>query len=91
MRKKWDHINDVIEAIDEDSTLMEDGLVPGLKCLTYAPNIGYRTWIFKYKGTLMALWYQGNCHWVFHSAVSVLDLIVAKLTVFLDSKCNKKG
>lgn len=84
--KKWNNVRDVYGAISKDSTLMQDGLVPGLKCLTYAPNIGYRAWIFKYKGTLMALWDEGNSHWAFHTAVSVWDLIVAKVMVFWDEK-----
>lgn len=88
--KKWHNVGDVCRAISEDSTLMDDKLVPGLKCITYAPNIGYRAWIFKYKGTLMALWDEGNSHWGLHSVVSVWDLIVAKVMVFWDDKFSRK-
>lgn len=81
MKRKWNNIRELCELITRDDTL--DICGKDLKYLTYAPNLGYRHWIFSYKRTLVALVEFGDGHFDFHSAVSLLDLIVAKLYVFL--------
>lgn len=75
---KWENIGELCEKIDEDDTL--DQCAKVLRCVAYAPNIGYRAWIFKYKKTLVALWDMGNSHWGFCSAVTRFDLLVAKVS-----------
>lgn len=82
MNRKWRKINELIQHIAEDDTL--DGCYKDLARLTYAPNIGYRCWIFSYKRVLVVLGDLGNGHYDFHSAATLLDLIAAKLSVFKD-------
>lgn len=78
MKKKWNNINELIEKIAADD-MMDNcrGCFTGEA--TYAPNIGYRAWIMKYKGTPVCLWDMGNGHYSFHSAVSWIDILVAKI------------
>lgn len=82
MNKKWKNSHELISLIQEDDTL--DVCAANLKCLSYAPNIGYRSWIFSYKGTLVALYDAGNGHYDFHTTVSLVDLLAAKLTIFVE-------
>lgn len=89
MRKKWNNIRELCMAIDEDDML--DSCAKHLKCLGYAPNIGYRSWIFKYKGTLVALFDSGNGHYDFHTAVTYLDVIEAAVTRFVEKIKYRKG
>lgn len=78
MRKKWKIINELIEKLDEDDMLenVEKHLIGKVM---YAPNIGYRAWIFEYKRVFACLWDQGNGHYGFHSAVSRIDVLIAWL------------
>lgn len=88
MNKKWRIVSELLECIANDDLL--DSCSKNLTCITYAPNVGYRSWIFLYKGILVALWDMGNCHWGFHSTVTLWDLIVAKWNVFKDVLASKK-
>jgi len=82
MTKKWKNIHELTKCISEDDTL---SLCTGkIKRLCYAPNIGYCSWIFKYNGTLVSLFDAGNGHYEFHTAVTYIDLLVAKITVLID-------
>lgn len=85
MQKKWDKINELIGYIAEDDTLDSIPKHIKLKCLCYAPNIGYRSWIFRYEGVLIALFDAGNGHYGFHTAITYIDLLVAKLIEFRDT------
>lgn len=75
---KWKNICELCRKIDEDDTL--EKCVKELRIVSYAPNIGYRAWIFKYKKTLVALLDIGNSHWAFYSAVTRFDLLSAKVS-----------
>lgn len=77
MRKKWENISELILCITKDDML--DSCAKHLKCICYAPNIGYRSWIFKYKGTLVALFDMGNGHYSFYTAVTWIDVLLAKI------------
>ena len=80
MRKdKYRNAIELIKLLREDSTM--DNVTKPIRCLTYAPNLGYRIWIFKYNGTLVALGDLGNGHYAFHSTVSYWDLIKAWFAV----------
>lgn len=80
MTRKWDKIHELCDYLAEDSTLMHtNDCIKHLKCICYAPNIGYRSWIFKYKGILIALFDAGNGHYEFHTAVTYLDVICARI------------
>lgn len=69
MNKKWKNIDELSWRINEDShdddycLSQLEGFGKELRCLCYAPNIGYYTWIFSYKGTLVALFDGGNGWW----------------------------
>lgn len=78
MRKKWKNLNRLYRLIFIDDTLgrCEEG---SIRKVTYAPNIGYNAWIFRYKGTPVCLFDMGNGHYSFHSAVSWIDILVAKI------------
>lgn len=78
MFKKRKIVNELIEKLYEDDTLENvEKLLIGK--VTYAPHIGYRAWIFKYKGVPVCLWDEGNGHYGFHSAVSHIDILVGWL------------
>jgi len=76
-RKKWQILSELVNKIEEDSQL--DNCIGSLECLCYAPNIGYRSWIFKYKGVRVALFDAGNGHYSFHMPVTWLDTLVARV------------
>lgn len=78
-KKKWEIINDLLDEINKDDML--DTCYKDLACIDYAPNIGYRSWIFKYKGVLVALFDEGNGHYAFHMPVNYLDVLVAKMRI----------
>ena len=84
MRKKWKNIRELCMTINECDSFLDDRVAGKLKCLGYAPNIGYRSWIFKYKGTLVALFDEGNGYYQFHTAVTYLDVIEAAITRFIE-------
>ena len=91
MNKKSRNICELMQNLFEDDILESDELWKDLRCLTYAPNIGYTCWIFRYKGTLVCLSnHLGNGHWNFHSAVTLLDLIFAKISMFKDTLACRK-
>lgn len=75
---KWKTVYELIEKLKVrtfEPNLFDDKL----KCICYAPNIGYRSWIFRYKGILVALFDLGNDNYSFQSLVSIMDLIMAEL------------
>ena len=86
--RKWQKIGELSTLVMQDSTL--SNCAKDLKCISYAPNIGYRTWIFRYKGVLVALDDAGNGHYDFYTAVSFADLLVAKLTLFGERITERK-
>lgn len=78
MNEKWKQVYEIKEYLDTDDTLR---ICPyPIKKSTYAPNLGYRTWIFKYKDVYVALFDAGNGHYDYFSRVSFIDFIKAKLT-----------
>ena len=89
LKKKWQLINELFERLDGKSfhEFLEDELtVDEVKPVTYAPHIGYRAWIFDYKGALICLWDDGNGWWRFHSAVSYLDVLIAKWDLYKEER-----
>lgn len=82
MRKKWEVINDLFDKVGNSQFhgFMDDRpFIDDLECVCYAPHIGYRAWIFKYKGVPVCLWDRDNGWWQFHSAVSWIDILLAKI------------
>lgn len=82
MKNKWNNINELIRHIYDDDML--DSISKDLKCLTYAPNIGYCIWIFKYKDILVGLADMSNGHYDFYSAVTYTDLLMAYICSFVE-------
>lgn len=76
--RKWNNIGELCEKIAENSILENFG--KELKRVCYAPHIGYRAWIFKYKGTLVSLWDMGNGHYGFYSAADWRDVFTGWFT-----------
>ena len=76
--KKWKIISELIEKLD-NRTFEPNEFEGNLKCICYAPNIGYRSWIFKYNKVFVALFDAGYDHYNFNTAVSIFDVIVALL------------
>jgi len=76
--RKWAKISELCEKLAH-RTYEPGEFGSDLTCICYAPNIGYRSWIFRYKGVYVALFDAGNDNYDFHTAVSVTDVIVAKL------------
>lgn len=77
MSRKWKNISELCNKIAEDDML--DSCGRDLTCFGPAHNIGYRSWIFTYKGTPVALFDAGNGHYDFHTAVTYFDLLGAIL------------
>lgn len=91
--KKWKLINELFERLNGHSfhEFMEDGSHPDeLRPLCYAPHIGYRAWIFTYKGTLICMWDSGNGWWTFHSAVTLVDVVIAKFEEFKSKRRKER-
>ena len=83
-RKKWIIIAELIDTIADDSTL--DNCVEDLSCITYAPQLGYNSYIFKYKSRLIVLSDLGNGHYGFFMPATRLDIIIAKIATWYDEK-----
>ena len=75
--KKIKLIDELMRHLDEDSTA--SSLTDVLHCVTYAPQLGYRNWIFRYKGILVLLFDASNGHYEYLCPVGIFDVIVAKL------------
>ena len=84
MSKKWEYIYEIMNALDTDDTFDTFSEIRHLKRVTYAPNIAYHSWIFRYKGYPVSLFNIGNGHYRFHSAVSNIDVLIARISVFMN-------
>ena len=83
MRKKTKLlIDELTQEINMDDTM--DSIACHMKKITYAPNLGYNSWIFRYKNILVALYDCGNGHYDFQSKSNIWQVIVAKLTLLTD-------
>ena len=82
--KKWIVITELISEIENDSTL--DKCVKDLSCITYAPQLGYRSYIFKYKSQLVVLSDLGNGHYGFFMPARKSDVIIGKIATWYEEK-----
>ena len=70
-------IDELMNHLEKDSTASTTG--DDLKCISYAPQLGYRNWIFKYKTMLVLLFDAGNGHYQYLCPVSLIDVLIAKV------------
>jgi hypothetical protein len=82
--KKIKLIDELMRNLEEDSTAVT--MVDTLKCVSYAPQLGYRNWIFKYKGMLVLLFDAGNGHYQYLCPVGLIDVFIAKILTKLQPK-----
>ena len=75
--KKIKLIDEVISGLEKDTTAST--LVENMVCICYAPHLGYRSWIFKYKTLYILLFDEGNGHYQYLTTLSRLDVVKAKL------------
>lgn len=75
--KKIELIDEVLTALEEDATL--SNISNHLTLICYAPNFGYRNWIFKYKSLYILLFDEGNGYYQYICSLSWFDVIKTKL------------
>lgn len=85
--KKIILIDEVLTAIEEDTTL--SNISNYITCICYAPNFGYRSWIFKYKSLYILLFDEGNGHYQYICPLSWFDVVKTKLRKMVVRKWNK--
>lgn len=80
MIKKWRIVNELLERLDGRNfhDFLTEDLPEELAMMCYAPHIGYRAWILKYKGVYMCFMDTSNGWWSFYSVVSYVDVLIAK-------------
>lgn len=83
IKQKYRDAIELIELIGNDDTLSS---VENMHVVTYAPNMGYRTWIFKYKKAYVALFDDGNGYYSYFTMVSRLQVIWAKICVAFQTR-----
>ena len=83
-RRRWEILSELIDEIGKDPLL--DNCRNDLSCICYAPNIGYRSWIFSYKKVYVALFDSGNGYYSFHMPVTRFDVLMASLLHALDKQ-----
>ena len=76
--RKIELIDELMRHLEEDSTAST--ITEGdLKYITYAPQLGYRNLIFKYKTMLVLLFDASNGHYQYLCPVSLIDVLIAKV------------
>ena len=70
-------IDEVLTALEEDATL--GSISNYITRICYAPNFGYRSWIFKYKSLYILLFDEGNGYYQYICSLSWFDVIKTKL------------
>lgn len=79
---KWEIIEEFILEINRNDML--DQIANDIGEVCYAPLLGYRSWIFEYKGVLMLLFDAGNGHYQFmQGGVSYFQVFMNNMYVFL--------
>ena len=75
--KKIKLIDEVISGLETDSTA--NTILNDLICICYAPHLGYRNWIFKYKSIYVLFFDEGNGHYQYLAPLTCIDVIKAKI------------
>ncbi len=77
-------IDEILTALEEDATL--DSISNHITCICYAPNFGYRNWIFKYKSLYILLFDEGNGYYQYICSLNWFDVIKTKLKTIFERK-----
>lgn len=86
-KTKSDIIHELIRGLEVDST--GSTLNGELKCVTHAPQLGYLSWIFKYKGVLVAVSDMGNGHFSYDYPVNKIDVLIARICYIVERRSSK--
>ena len=80
--KKIVLVDEILSALEEDSTMRT--IAEHLTCICYAPHLGYKSWVFKYKSLYVLLFDEGNGHYQYICPLNWFDVIKSKLinTIF---------
>ena len=79
-------IDEVLLGMAEDDTY--EALRSDMERVTYAPNLGYRNWIFRYKSIYLLMFCAGNGHYTYICTLNWFDVMVAKFCAMIDQiKC----
>lgn len=82
--RKIELIDELMSHLEKDSTAST--ITEDLKCISYAPQLGYRSWIFKYKTMLVLLFDASNGHYQYLCPVGLIDLLIAKVLIKYNCK-----
>ena len=82
--KKIELIDEVISGLEEDST--GNTLVENMVRVCYAPHLGCRNWIFKYKTLYILLFDEGNGHYQYICSLTWFDVVKAKISEMIGRK-----
>lgn len=86
-KTKSDIIRELDRNLSADSTAST--LTKDLTRITYAPQLGYRSWIFKYKGVLVELFDMGNGHYAYERPAHKIDIIFARIYCAIEKRITK--
>lgn len=75
-------IDEVLRGFEENHT--GDTLKPHFKYITYAPNLGYRNHIFKYKSIYVLVFDAGNDCFSYLCMVNLLDILISAICSKID-------
>lgn len=87
--KPWRVSDELIELLHHQKMNAVD--IKGLKYVSFAPNVGYRQYIYKYKGIYVSLYECEDCHdeyFLYTTNVSIKTVIVAKVLDIFKSSIN---
>lgn len=91
--KKVKLIDEVISALENDTTM--SNIVDHMKCVCYAPHLGYRNWVFKYKSMYLLMFDEGNGHYQYICPLRYFDVLMARLSLLVEridrSQTEKEG
>jgi hypothetical protein len=84
--KKVKLIDEIMTAQETDSTFFD---VEHISRICYAPHLGYRSWVFKYKSMYVLFFDEGNGHYQYLCPLSFVDVILAKIISKIEMRREK--
>lgn len=80
--KKVKLIDEVMSALEEDTTMVN--ISNQMECICYAPHLGYRNWVFKYKSMYLLMFDEGNGHYQYICPLRCVDVLMARLSLLVE-------